>query len=434
MSKDLSNILFGANYAWAHYGVVAQNNNVPPSFVDTDLALLTKNFNAIRIYSVDKWYTPIVLNAATRYQLDVVVEMAWVYGSDAANKAQYDTFKYVMGKYPEMQSCVKFVFIGHEDMPATVDHSNDLLEQVTAVQTWINSHWTAAAKPVVTLDEQNGVWNGTSGTPGYNCLHNLAADVPIFTNIYPYWADLNETDGTTASNQESFQAKWGRVETSATAVSRDIYIGETGWPSAGPGSTLAGHPTKAGNETEAKNYWNFLFDWVQNSSPSNFKGVLCFMSFDEPFKGGTPDTFDHHWGIYNKDRTLKPGINLPFSRTITPSGATGTPVNIIRITTSAIQASWVTVNVYPKGSSTPIAFPYPEWSANDGDKIGYPFVQHGGDVEVVVNGGSYTNAKVRYTLNSGDGIGEASQINLVWTEVSNPDNLPLTFSNTGVWM
>jgi len=211
MTKDLSNIMFGVDYAWSHYNTTTQNDTVPPTFVDNDLKQLTANFNAIRTYSIHKWYTPVVLQGALKYQVDVVLEIAWVHGATTANSQQINLFKYIVTKYPWMQAAVTFIFVGHENMPASVADSNELLTEVTDLQHWVNSNWTAINKPVVILNEQNSVWNGIDGTPGYNVLKNLPTGVPVFTNIYPYWADLTEKDGVDASNPQSFQSKWGRL-------------------------------------------------------------------------------------------------------------------------------------------------------------------------------------------------------------------------------
>mgnify|MGYP001799441651 CR=1 FL=1 len=421
MSASFPDYLFGVNYAWSHYGTTEQNHSVPPSFVAADLQLLAPNFNSLRVYSIHKWYTPLVLHYAKMYDMDVILEIAWVQGSTATNAQHIALFKYIMQKYPALQSAVKFIFIGHENMPATVAQSNDLLTAVSDMQTWVNQNWSAATKPTVTLDEQNGVWNSASGKPGYNVLTKLANDLPIFTNIYPYWADLDATQGTDAANTESFQAKWKRLMDNVKLGSRKVYIGETGWPTDGTGSSNP--PSQNGDLTQSVEYWNFMFDWVQNDAPSNFAGIFCFEAFDEPFKSATSGSMDNHWGLYNSGSTLKKGITLPFSRKVTASGVGATPVNVVKIT-----ADVTTVNVYPGGGTTPVVFTKSEWQ-DSGSYGGYPFVAYGDKVELVTSSG----AKASATLSSGDGIGLDGQMNLTWDNIDKSGISSANFADNGIW-
>ena len=57
------------------------------------------------------------------------------------------------------------------------------------VADWIEQNW-GKNKPKVGLSEQNGVWLGQQGSPGYNVLSKLPAGTPILSNVYPYWGNL----------------------------------------------------------------------------------------------------------------------------------------------------------------------------------------------------------------------------------------------------
>jgi len=166
-----------------------------------------------------------------------------------------------------------------------------------------------------------------------------------------------------------------------------------------------------------------MFDWVKKSSPSNFKGILCFEAYDEPFKSTTSNSFDNNWGIYTYDGVLKTGITLPFSRAITPSGVAGTPLNFVSITTAIDH-----VNVYLNGTGTPIVFSSTEWPASSAEG-GYPFVPYGAKVEIVTSSGDKASA----TLTAGDGIGETAQLNLQWSNIDKGGITTANFSNSGVW-
>jgi exo-beta-1,3-glucanase (GH17 family) len=121
---------------------------------------------------------------------------------------------------------------------------------------------------------------------------------------------------------------------------KEVVIGETGWPSNG---VSIGAPTDP-SPTNAAFYFQNFVAWARQSNRKYF----YFEAFDELWKGIYPDSLyfipqESHFGIWNENGTLKPGMSNAFLSTIPAPcaeavGGPGTP---------AVQFT----SVPPKGSS-----------------------------------------------------------------------------------
>jgi glucan 1,3-beta-glucosidase len=95
---------------------------------------------------------------------------------------------------------------------------------------------------------------------------------------------------------------FGHIQTIAgTTSGPELWVGETGWPTAG-----SKYQAASPGLTEAQTYWSSAIcgalAWGVN--------VFSFEAFDEPWKpksvgqdGNVAD--ETHWGVWNADRTSK---------------------------------------------------------------------------------------------------------------------------------
>ena len=132
----------------------------------------------------------------------------------------------------------------------------------------------------------------------------VAACDKIAINIYPFW------DGVSIDNAfTTFLAHYNAVK--AKYPGKEIIIGETGWPSAG---NTVGQAVP--NPANALKYAEQILNW------SNATGVKCyyFEAFDEPWKVANEGPQGAHWGLWDKDGVLKPGLLNIFNETPSYTG------------------------------------------------------------------------------------------------------------------
>lgn len=431
---------FGADYSTDHYSDKEWNQTPLSSGIDADIQTLSNHFSVVRTYALNMWTTPVILNAAYRNGVSVVLEIPWVYGS-SENDGNFAYFKFLFTQYTWLRDAVSMVIVGNENMPKTVADAKSLLSFRESVSGWIADNW-AENPPQVGLSEQNGVWLGASGTPGHHVLSKLPAGTPVLSNIYPYWAGLTVEQAIDPSHDSSLAKQWSDLVSHSNKVNPSgvsLYIGETGWPTGG--SACKGSPTtQKPVESDAVKYWNYVFNTWGPTSGCN--GILAFSAYDEPFKRNTAcpaATFPAHWGLWSSSKSpsspgaLKADTPVP-SRTPTTNGGAGTPVNVV-VTTGDDHSKLkeLTVNVYyPSAPSTPVSFTYPQWQAEGGKPFqGYPFVVEGSRVELVYKGERACHA----TLKGGNGVGPADSLDLVWErQGETADSLAVTWANNGVWI
>lgn len=120
---------------------------------------------------------------------------------------------------------------------------------------------------------------------------DLASKIDFITvHIYPFWQGVSINDAI-----QSLDLAYERVK--AAFPDKQIVIGETGWPSAGPANGAA-VPSPA-NQTR---YLTDFINWAQAKNVQYF----YFEAFDEGWKvneGGVGP----HWGLYQSDSTSKMG-------------------------------------------------------------------------------------------------------------------------------
>jgi exo-beta-1,3-glucanase (GH17 family) len=131
----------------------------------------------------------------------------------------------------------------------------------------------------------------------------LAKEVDFITvHIYPFWQGVSVDSAIQSLNQAYTQVQ-------QTFPGKQIVIGETGWPSAGPA-----HGAAVPSAANQARYLREFINWAQT------KGVQYFYfdAFDEGWKvheGGVGT----YWGLYQQDGRVKSSLS-----TILPGPATAT--------------------------------------------------------------------------------------------------------------
>jgi hypothetical protein len=121
----------------------------------------------------------------------------------------------------------------------------------------------------------------------------LAQDVDFITvNVYPFWQGISID-----SAVQSLDQAYTLVE--KAFPHKQIVIGETGWPSAGPP-----HGAAVPSAENQARYLRESINWAQSHRVQFF----YFEAFDEDWKtneGGVGT----HWGLYQQDGKVKPALS-----------------------------------------------------------------------------------------------------------------------------
>ena len=154
-----------------------------------------------------------------------------------------------------------------------------------------------------------------------------ACDV-VFFDYYPYWMGIG-INSAISRLQQVYQ------QVVAAANGKPVVLAETGWPSGGNsvGSAVA-------SPSNASLYFSNVISWARS------QGVLCFYfeAFDEPWKAMYEGPQGAHWGVWDKDGNLKPGMRSVFNVSNTAPVATGDSYGAVRNTALTVPAPGVLGN------------------------------------------------------------------------------------------
>jgi len=121
-----------------------------------------------------------------------------------------------------------------------------------------------------------------------------ASDV-VLAHVYPYW-DGVAADRAPAQLRRQYRALH-------RLAGKEVIVAETGWPSAG-GSNQAARASA----DNAAAYFRAVLDW----SEADRVKLFYFEAFDEGWKAGSEGGVGAHWGIFDQDGALKPGMVAGF--------------------------------------------------------------------------------------------------------------------------
>ncbi len=240
--------------------------------IDSDLALLSKKFACVRIYSVGQGldYVP---EAASKLGLKVLLGV-WIGWIPAKNQDEIKLGIKLANEYPET---IKGMIVGNEVLLRK--------EQTEAtMQQYISQVKQAVSVPVSYAD----VWE-------FWLKHKkLESSVDFVTvHILPYWEDKPQPIDQALPHTEAVMTKL------ATNFSKPILIGETGWPSVGrqrngakPGLINQAWYMRAFLQVAQQKHWNYNL----------------IEAMDQPWKRELEGAVGGYWGIYNSD--LQPKFNF----------------------------------------------------------------------------------------------------------------------------
>ncbi len=123
-----------------------------------------------------------------------------------------------------------------------------------------------------------------------------AIDV-ILVNYYPYWEGIRLEQAVAAIHQ------WHQ-QILKLAQGKQVIVSETGWPSAG--NTIGNAVPSPEN---ASYYFLNFVSWAKANQVEYF----YFEAFDEPWKAKYEGPQGAHWGIWDENGNLKPGMERVFN-------------------------------------------------------------------------------------------------------------------------
>jgi exo-beta-1,3-glucanase (GH17 family) len=254
------------------------NTSVSDSIIDADLKALTDITDCIRLYST-RGSTPASIAAANKYGVKVILG-AWIGGSSIDNKAEIDNAIALTKRYPDT---IKMVVVGNEvllrqELP--YDRLGELIKQVKQ----------NVSVPVAYADVYD-FWIQYPQMADY-------VDV-ILVHLLPYWGDpAPNSEQAQAVLEGSLKDFLGRFK------GKNIMIGETGWPSAGPSRQQAA----ASIVDQAR----FVRNFIQSANQLHVSYNLI-EALDQPWKRIHEGTAGGYWGIKNVDRENKFPLTGPVS-------------------------------------------------------------------------------------------------------------------------
>jgi exo-beta-1,3-glucanase (GH17 family) len=119
----------------------------------------------------------------------------------------------------------------------------------------------------------------------------------IMANFHPYWEGVNVNDAI-----PWLETRYKRLKD--LAKGKEVIISETGWPSAGESVGAA----VASPENSVLFFNNFL-DWAHTWGITYF----YFEAYDAPWKASYEGVRGAHWGLWNQNEELKPGMQTMLS-------------------------------------------------------------------------------------------------------------------------
>jgi len=248
--------------------------------VDRDLALLAKYFTCVRTYSMTGFEA--VPPLAQKHGLKLMLG-AWVSSDAASTRLEIEQLVAAANRYPDV---VQSVVVGNEALLRKDISATRLAELITEVKARVQ-------QPVTYAD----VWEFWLKHP------QIAPAVDFITiHLLPYWEDQPTGIDGAIQHVADVREQFGRL-----FAPKDIFIGETGWPSAGRQRETA-IPSRI-------NQARFTRGFIALAEHSGWSYNLI-EAFDQPWKRQNEGAVGGYWGLFDADRQDKqilagPVSNLP---------------------------------------------------------------------------------------------------------------------------
>ncbi|EED17519.1 cell wall glucanase, putative [Talaromyces stipitatus ATCC 10500] len=304
-NPDLHRVFHGMDYtSWGVQYPLCLKYPPSPNNVTRDMAILSQLTNTVRVYGTDCNQTQMVLHSINQLGLtDMKLWLGvWVNSNETTTNRQIETLYDVIDNMNDTK-IIEGVIVGNE-----VLFSGGFSDQSTAQKTLISyienvrSNLTAKGLkvPVATSDL------------GDNWTQNLvdASDL-VMANVHPFFGGV-QVDKAAAWTVDFFN---NHDVALTTGTSKEAYISEVGWPSAGGNDCGSNKCTDStsGSVAGIDEMNQFLSDWVCPALNNGTK-YFWFEAFDEPWKViyDTPgQEWEDKWGLMDSARNLKPGLKIP---------------------------------------------------------------------------------------------------------------------------
>jgi glucan 1,3-beta-glucosidase len=240
------------------------STKIEPRQIEQDLEQLSRITDCVRTYSVD-FGLDRVPDIARKYGLKVLLGL-WVSSHADRTKFQIDIGTSLARRFPDV---IRSVIVGNEALLRGEVSAERLGELIRSVKSRV-------PVPVTYAD----VWEFW--------LKNkeLAGSVDFVTiHILPYWEDEPIGSREAANHVDSI-----RRRVVAAFPSKEIVIGEVGWPSAGR--------MRAGALPSPADQARVLADVLARGKREGFRANLI-EAFDQPWKRHLEGTVGGHWGLFD---------------------------------------------------------------------------------------------------------------------------------------
>lgn len=247
------------------------NLAIDPARIDRDLALLAGMTDCVRTYSVQPGLDQVV-PLAGKHGLKVLLGI-WIGREDASNRAQIARAIEIARTHP---GTIKAIVVGNEVLLRGEQSPEDLIRYLRDVK--------AATGLPVTYADVTDFW--------VKAPIELSQAVDFVTiHILPYW----ENDPTSADEAVAY-LKEVVGEVDPMFPGKSVFVGETGFPSAGRARAEAVPSIVA----QAR-YLRELAHYAQEADLD----YNLIEAFDQPWKRALEGTAGGHWGVFTTDRVQK---------------------------------------------------------------------------------------------------------------------------------
>jgi glucan 1,3-beta-glucosidase len=263
-----------------------------------DLALLAKRTRCVRTYTVAEGFDQV---PAVAHELGLEVLLGLWISRDAVHNDR--EIELAVRTARQHRATIRALVVGNEVLLRREQTAADLSALVRRVS-------ASTGMPVTYAD----VW-------GYWLKHrSLAQSVSFVTvHILPYWDDVPVGVDEVIPYVD---ALYGNLE--AAFPGKHLFIGETGWPSAG----RPRGPIEPGRVNQAR----YLREFTVLAEKRGFD-FSVIEAFDQPWKISHEGTVGGHWGLYDGERREK----FPWTGPVVESAHGGT-VALVALLTGALGA------------------------------------------------------------------------------------------------
>lgn len=136
----------------------------------------------------------------------------------------------------------------------------------------------------------------------------------VMANVHPWFGGVPVDDA--AGWVYSYTANQEPSSVLQASNHPELFIAETGWPTGANATQFETYQAAVAGVPELNTFLsNYVCEANQNVSAggdaAEFSKYFFFEAFDEPWKDALYGGVESHWGLFNSDKTLKNGLQIP---------------------------------------------------------------------------------------------------------------------------